>query len=107
MWKSCLRLRDGGRRLLNRPRSGLTASEGLGPKPPIPIRAYVPPAERKRFYQNVNISQGEDHTVQHVSGQPHPAGKGPAHPGGREVLGHRHCLLQSGRTRDAGGAAEE
>lgn len=158
MWRSCLRLRDGGRRLLNRPRSGLTASEGLGRKPPIPFRAYVPPAERKKFYQNVSISQGEggfeinldhrklrtpqgklftvpsealaiavatewdsqqdtikmytmhlvtDHTVQHVSGQPHPAGQGPAHPGGREVLGHRHCLLQGGRTRDAGGAAEE
>ncbi|KAJ1071725.1 hypothetical protein K5549_002017 [Capra hircus] len=59
MWRSCLRLRDGGRRLLNRPRSGLTASEGLGRKPPIPFRAYVPPAERKRFYQNVSISQGE------------------------------------------------
>ena len=44
MWRSCLRLRDGGRRLLNRPRSGLTASKGLEPKPPSPIRAYVPPA---------------------------------------------------------------
>ncbi|XP_069399086.1 ATP synthase mitochondrial F1 complex assembly factor 2 isoform X2 [Ovis canadensis] len=59
MWRSCLWLRDGGRRLLNRPRSGLTASEGLGRKPPIPFRAYVPPAERKKFYQNVSISQGE------------------------------------------------
>jgi len=44
MWRRCLRLRDVGRRLLNLPRSGLTASEGLGPKLPTPIRAYVPPA---------------------------------------------------------------
>ena len=34
-----------------------------------------------------------DHTVQHVSGQPHPAGQGPAHPGSRGVLGHRHRLV--------------
>lgn len=34
-----------------------------------------------------------DYTVQHVSGQPHPAGQGPAHLGGREVPGHRHRLV--------------
>ncbi|XP_032473172.1 ATP synthase mitochondrial F1 complex assembly factor 2 isoform X1 [Phocoena sinus] len=60
MWRSCLRLRGGGRHLLNCPRGGLTASTGLGPKPPAHARAYAPPAaERKRFYQNVSISQGE------------------------------------------------
>ncbi|XP_061032239.1 ATP synthase mitochondrial F1 complex assembly factor 2 isoform X2 [Eubalaena glacialis] len=60
MWRSCLRLRGGGRHLLNCPRGGLTASEGPGPKPPARARAYAPPAERKRFYQNVSITQGED-----------------------------------------------
>ncbi|XP_007174282.2 ATP synthase mitochondrial F1 complex assembly factor 2 isoform X2 [Balaenoptera acutorostrata] len=59
MWRSCLRLRGGGRHLLNCPRGGLTASEGPGPKPPARARAYAPPAERKRFYQNVSITQGE------------------------------------------------
>lgn len=59
MWRTCLRLRDGGRRLLNRPRGGLIASEGRGPSPPTPARAYASPAERKRFYQNVSITQGE------------------------------------------------
>ncbi|KAK2492701.1 hypothetical protein MC885_002873 [Smutsia gigantea] len=59
MWRSCLRLLDGGRRLLTRPRGGLTASVGPGPTPPFPARAYVPPTERKRFYQNVSITQGE------------------------------------------------
>lgn len=59
MWRTCLRLRDGGRRLLNRPRGGLIVSEGRGPSPPTPARAYAPPAERKRFYQNVSITQGE------------------------------------------------
>eukprot|EP00070_Physeter_catodon_P048876 XP_028355770.1 ATP synthase mitochondrial F1 complex assembly factor 2 isoform X4 [Physeter catodon] len=59
MWRSCLRLRGGGRHLLTCPRGGLSASEGLGPKPPAHTRAYVPPAERKRFYQNVSITQGE------------------------------------------------
>ncbi|XP_022416478.1 ATP synthase mitochondrial F1 complex assembly factor 2 isoform X3 [Delphinapterus leucas] len=59
MWRSCLRLRGGGRHLLNCPRGGLTASRGPGPKPPAHARAYAPPAERKRFYQNVSITQGE------------------------------------------------
>uniref|UniRef100_A0A8C3VRY4 ATP synthase mitochondrial F1 complex assembly factor 2 n=1 Tax=Catagonus wagneri TaxID=51154 RepID=A0A8C3VRY4_9CETA len=107
MWRSCLRLRDGGRRLLNRPRGGLIASEGLWPSPPAPARAYAPPAERKRFYQNVGITQGEDHAVQHLSRQPDPERPGPADPGGPEVPGHRHRLLQGGRAADAGGAAEE
>ncbi|XP_068387765.1 ATP synthase mitochondrial F1 complex assembly factor 2 isoform X2 [Eschrichtius robustus] len=59
MWRSCFRLRGGGRHLLNCPRGGLTAPEGPGPKPPARARAYAPPAERKRFYQNVSITQGE------------------------------------------------
>ncbi|XP_029066890.1 ATP synthase mitochondrial F1 complex assembly factor 2 isoform X1 [Monodon monoceros] len=60
MWRSCLRLRGGGRHLLNCPRGGLTASRGPVPKPPAHARAYAPPAaERKRFYQNVSITQGE------------------------------------------------
>ncbi|XP_019791374.1 ATP synthase mitochondrial F1 complex assembly factor 2 isoform X5 [Sagmatias obliquidens] len=60
MWRSCLRLRGGGRHLLNCPRGGLTASRGPGPKPPAHARAYAPPAaERKRFYRNVSITQGE------------------------------------------------
>uniref|UniRef100_A0A8D0RBU4 ATP synthase mitochondrial F1 complex assembly factor 2 n=1 Tax=Sus scrofa TaxID=9823 RepID=A0A8D0RBU4_PIG len=107
MWRTCLRLRDGGRRLLNRPRGGLIASEGRGPSPPTPARAYASPAERKRFYQNVSITQGEDHAVQHLPGQPDPARQGPADPGGTQVPGHRHRLLQGGRAGDAGGAAEE
>nr|XP_008251893.2 ATP synthase mitochondrial F1 complex assembly factor 2 isoform X3 [Oryctolagus cuniculus]XP_051685608.1 ATP synthase mitochondrial F1 complex assembly factor 2 isoform X2 [Oryctolagus cuniculus] len=52
MWRSCLRLRDRGRRLLTRP-------VGPGPALGSPARAYAPPTERKRFYQNVSISQGE------------------------------------------------
>ncbi|XP_073090807.1 ATP synthase mitochondrial F1 complex assembly factor 2 isoform X5 [Manis javanica] len=59
MWRSCLRLLNGGRRLLNRPRGGLSASVGPRSNPQPPARAYVPPTERKRFYQNVSITQGE------------------------------------------------
>lgn len=59
MWRSYLRLRDGGRRLLNRPPGGPTVFVGLGSNTPSPSRAYAPPAERKRFYQNVSITQGE------------------------------------------------
>ncbi|XP_059524382.1 ATP synthase mitochondrial F1 complex assembly factor 2 isoform X4 [Myotis daubentonii] len=59
MWRSCLCLRDGWRRLLNRPSRGPTASVGKGANIPFPFRAYAPPAERKRFYQNVTITQGE------------------------------------------------
>nr|XP_037843191.1 ATP synthase mitochondrial F1 complex assembly factor 2 isoform X2 [Chlorocebus sabaeus] len=59
MWRSCLRLRDGGRRLLNRPAGGPCASMSPGPTIPSPARAYAPPTERKRFYQNVSITQGE------------------------------------------------
>ncbi|VCW67221.1 unnamed protein product, partial [Gulo gulo] len=59
MWRSCLRLRHAGRRLLNRPRAALTASAGPEPNPLTPARAYAPPTERKRFYQNVSITQGE------------------------------------------------
>ncbi|XP_019672831.1 ATP synthase mitochondrial F1 complex assembly factor 2 isoform X1 [Felis catus] len=59
MWRSCLRLRDAGRRLLNQPRGALTASVGPEPNPLSPARAYAPPTERKRFYQNVSITQGE------------------------------------------------
>ncbi|XP_049557960.1 ATP synthase mitochondrial F1 complex assembly factor 2 isoform X6 [Orcinus orca] len=44
MWRSCLRLRGGGRHLLNCPRGGLTASRGPGPKLPAHARAYAPPA---------------------------------------------------------------
>ncbi|XP_064439326.1 ATP synthase mitochondrial F1 complex assembly factor 2 isoform X1 [Mirounga angustirostris] len=59
MWRSCLRLRHAGRRLLNPPRGALTASVRPGPNPLIPARAYAPPTERKRFYQNVSVAQGE------------------------------------------------
>ncbi|XP_023600841.1 ATP synthase mitochondrial F1 complex assembly factor 2 isoform X1 [Myotis lucifugus] len=59
MWRSSLCLRDGWRRLLNRPSGGPTASVGKGANVPFPFRAYAPPAERKRFYQNVTITQGE------------------------------------------------
>ncbi|XP_062967046.1 ATP synthase mitochondrial F1 complex assembly factor 2 isoform X2 [Cynocephalus volans] len=59
MWRSCLRLRDGGRRLLDRAPGGRTASVGPGLSPQSPARAYAPPTERKRFYQNVSITQSE------------------------------------------------
>nr|XP_054111649.1 ATP synthase mitochondrial F1 complex assembly factor 2 isoform X3 [Callithrix jacchus] len=59
MWRSCHRLRDGGRRLLNRPAGGPSASKSPGLTIPSPARAYAPPTERKRFYQNVSITQGE------------------------------------------------
>ncbi|CAH6786245.1 Atpaf2 [Phodopus roborovskii] len=59
MWRICPRLRGWGRGLSNRPSSDPTGS--MCPRPTLrpPARAYVPPAERKRFYQNVSISQGE------------------------------------------------
>ncbi|XP_061247241.1 ATP synthase mitochondrial F1 complex assembly factor 2 isoform X2 [Bos javanicus] len=66
MWRRCLRLRDVGRRLLNLPRSGLTASEGLGPKLPTPIRAYVPPAggfEINLDHRKLRTPQGKLFTV--------------------------------------------
>ncbi|XP_077019519.1 ATP synthase mitochondrial F1 complex assembly factor 2 isoform X4 [Tamandua tetradactyla] len=59
MWRSCLRLRGWGRRLLSGPPRGLAASLGSGPNHLPPARAYAPPTERKRFYQNVSITQGE------------------------------------------------
>uniref|UniRef100_A0A2K5QTC2 ATP synthase mitochondrial F1 complex assembly factor 2 n=1 Tax=Cebus imitator TaxID=2715852 RepID=A0A2K5QTC2_CEBIM len=43
MWRSCHRLRDGGRRLLNRPAGGPSASKSPGPTIPSPARAYAPP----------------------------------------------------------------
>uniref|UniRef100_A0A2K6FL19 ATP synthase mitochondrial F1 complex assembly factor 2 n=1 Tax=Propithecus coquereli TaxID=379532 RepID=A0A2K6FL19_PROCO len=107
MWRSCLRLRDPGRRLLNRPAGGPIASVGPGPTHPAPARAYAPPTERKRFYQNVSITQGEDHTVQHILGQPNPEKQGSADPGSCEVSGHRHHLLQGGRARDISGTSKE
>lgn len=65
MWRrSCLLLRDGGRRLVQRAPGGLPDS-GVGPEPRFqfqlqrPARPYAPPTERKRFYQNVSITQGE------------------------------------------------
>ncbi|XP_074244404.1 ATP synthase mitochondrial F1 complex assembly factor 2 isoform X2 [Saimiri boliviensis] len=59
MWRSCHRLRDGGRRLLKRPAGGPSPSKSPGPTIRFPARAYAPPTERKRFYQNVSITQGE------------------------------------------------
>lgn len=59
MWRSCLRLRDAGCRLLTQPRGALAAPAPPGPTPQAPARAYAPPTERKRFYQNVSITQGE------------------------------------------------
>lgn len=43
MWRSYLRLRDGGRRLLNRLPGGPKVFVGLGSNTPSPSRAYVPP----------------------------------------------------------------
>lgn len=81
MWRTCLRLRDGGRRLLNRPRGGLIASEGRGPSPPTPARAYAPPAgeggqvraglrggQCRAVWQSRVIGRGES---------PPPQGQGP------------------------------
>ncbi|KAM7068338.1 ATP synthase mitochondrial F1 complex assembly factor 2 isoform 4-T4 [Molossus nigricans] len=59
MWRSGLCLRDGWRHLLNRPSGGPLVSVQTGTDCPSLFRAYVPPAERKRFYQNVSITQGE------------------------------------------------
>nr|KAF6274150.1 ATP synthase mitochondrial F1 complex assembly factor 2 [Myotis myotis] len=47
MWRSCLCLRDGWRRLLNRPSGGPTASVGKGANIPFPFRAYAPPADKE------------------------------------------------------------
>ncbi|KAG3270316.1 ATP synthase mitochondrial F1 complex assembly factor 2, transcript variant X2 [Ictidomys tridecemlineatus] len=59
MWRSCLRLRGRGHYLLNRPPSDPIISASPGPSPQPPVRTYAPPTERKRFYQNVSITQGE------------------------------------------------
>ncbi|KAK2103499.1 ATP synthase mitochondrial F1 complex assembly factor 2 [Saguinus oedipus] len=85
MWRSCDRLRDGGRcwgptrraphsgwnrlagqelpagrRLLNRPAGGPSASKSPEPTILSPARVYATSqTERKRFYQNVSITQGE------------------------------------------------
>ncbi|XP_016045096.1 ATP synthase mitochondrial F1 complex assembly factor 2 isoform X2 [Erinaceus europaeus] len=61
MWRRCLRLQDSGRRLRDQAMGGLTARMGPGPGPTTqPLaRAYAPLTERKRFYQNVSITQGE------------------------------------------------
>ncbi|XP_028632416.1 ATP synthase mitochondrial F1 complex assembly factor 2 isoform X2 [Grammomys surdaster] len=59
MWRIYPRLRDRWRGLLDRPLSDPTVSVWPGPALRPPARAYVPPTERKRFYQNVSISQGE------------------------------------------------
>ncbi|XP_036134349.1 ATP synthase mitochondrial F1 complex assembly factor 2 isoform X4 [Molossus molossus] len=64
MWRSGLCLRDGWRHLLNRPSGGPVVSVQTGTDCPSLFRAYVPPAERKRFYQNVSITQGEDNPTQ-------------------------------------------
>uniref|UniRef100_A0A8D2B5T7 ATP synthase mitochondrial F1 complex assembly factor 2 n=1 Tax=Sciurus vulgaris TaxID=55149 RepID=A0A8D2B5T7_SCIVU len=106
MWRSCLRLRGRGHCLLNRSPSDPTISVSQGPGPQSPARAYAPPTERKRFYQNVSITQGEDHIVQHILGQPNPAQQGSADPGSCEVSGH-HPLLQGGRARDISGTSKE
>uniref|UniRef100_A0A8C0M088 ATP synthase mitochondrial F1 complex assembly factor 2 n=1 Tax=Canis lupus familiaris TaxID=9615 RepID=A0A8C0M088_CANLF len=106
MWRSCLRLRDAGCRLLTQPRGALAAPARPGPTPQAPARAYAPPTERKRFYQNVSITQGEDHVVQHIFRQPYPEEQGPADPGGCEVS-HRHHLLQGGGTSDISRTAKE
>lgn len=44
MWRSGLCLRDGWRRLLNRPSGGPVVSVQTGTNSPSPFRAYVPPA---------------------------------------------------------------
>lgn len=59
MWRIYPRLRDRWRGLLDRPLGDPTVSLWPGPALRPPARAYVPPTERKRFYQNVSISQGE------------------------------------------------
>ncbi|NXC18414.1 ATPF2 factor, partial [Corythaeola cristata] len=58
MWRGCRRLlqsRSPPARLSRPP----PATGGSSPVRPGAGRAYAPPAERKRFYQNVSISQGE------------------------------------------------
>ncbi|XP_023591316.1 ATP synthase mitochondrial F1 complex assembly factor 2 isoform X2 [Trichechus manatus latirostris] len=59
MWRSCLQLWDWGPRLLKWPLGGPICSVVPGPIPQLRARAYAPPKERKRFYQNVSITQGE------------------------------------------------
>ncbi|XP_005523112.2 PREDICTED: ATP synthase mitochondrial F1 complex assembly factor 2 [Pseudopodoces humilis] len=58
MWRGCRRLwwAHSAPARLPRPPPAVAGSGPVGPCGP---RAYAPPAERKRFYQNVSISQGE------------------------------------------------
>ncbi|XP_064887385.1 ATP synthase mitochondrial F1 complex assembly factor 2 isoform X2 [Columba livia] len=58
MWSGCRRLLWGRPPPARFPRPP-PAAAGSGPVGPGGGRAYAPPAERKRFYQNVSISQGE------------------------------------------------
>ncbi|XP_051853706.1 ATP synthase mitochondrial F1 complex assembly factor 2 isoform X3 [Antechinus flavipes] len=66
MWRSCFRLGAGGGSFPRRPCLLPAAPLGPGsqaesaPGLSLPRRAYAPPAERKKFYQNVSITQGED-----------------------------------------------
>ncbi|XP_006901265.1 PREDICTED: ATP synthase mitochondrial F1 complex assembly factor 2-like [Elephantulus edwardii] len=55
LW-SCFQLQNWGRCLL---KGALPGPVVLGPNSQLHARAYAPPAERKRFYQNVTITQGE------------------------------------------------
>ncbi|KAM6077987.1 ATP synthase mitochondrial F1 complex assembly factor 2 isoform 2-T2 [Theristicus caerulescens] len=58
MWRGCRRLLQSRSPLARLPRPPPVA-DGSGPVGPGGGRTYAPPAERKRFYQNVSISQGE------------------------------------------------
>ncbi|XP_068764481.1 ATP synthase mitochondrial F1 complex assembly factor 2 isoform X2 [Struthio camelus] len=57
MWRGCRRLLPGRCSPARRP--GPPPAAGGAAVGPGGGRAYAPPAERKRFYQNVSISQGE------------------------------------------------
>ncbi|KAM4892184.1 ATP synthase mitochondrial F1 complex assembly factor 2 isoform 2-T2 [Sylvia borin] len=58
MWRGCRRLWWAHSPPARLPRPPPTPA-GSCPVEPCGRRAYAPPAERKRFYQNVSISQGE------------------------------------------------
>ncbi|XP_056660475.1 ATP synthase mitochondrial F1 complex assembly factor 2 isoform X2 [Monodelphis domestica] len=62
MWRSCFRLGASGGSFPCRPCLVSAAPVGSGDQAgPLSLlrRSYAPPAERKKFYQNVSITQGE------------------------------------------------
>ncbi|XP_044538676.1 ATP synthase mitochondrial F1 complex assembly factor 2-like [Gracilinanus agilis] len=65
MWRSCFRLGASGGSFPRRPclvsAAPVGSGDQAGPAPGLSLlrRSYAPPAERKKFYQNVSITQGE------------------------------------------------